>query len=211
MKKLALVLFATFIMQYINAQRTTEIGFTGGAIRFYPDLEEKFSTSKNDAMDNGWGFSAGVFLEDHWKPRIHQIVELNYINLNSDVFLEYNPVGSGGYGGANSQNSWKNFGNVSFNYIAISGGTKLFLNKKLFVYPGIEWARILTNEVDLNKSTYHLKLAAGFNSREFDVILEYNYGLKYQRRVYSLSPPLLGTHTNNFLQLKVQIPFYSLR
>lgn len=209
-----LFLFPLLFCLTINtttAQRTTEIGFTGGAVRFYPDLNKKFSTSRNDAMDNGWGFSAGAFIEDRWKPKIHQIIEVNFLSLYSDVFLEYNPVGGGGYGGGANQVVWKNFDNKPFDYFTVSGGLKYFLNDKLYFYPGIEWARSLTNEIDLNKSTWHLKLAAGISARKFDVILEYNYGLRTQRRIYDSTIPLIGIHRNKFLQLKIQIPVYRLR
>jgi len=194
-----------------EAQRTFNIGFTGGAARYYPDLDEKFSTSRNDAMDSGFGFSAGVFIEDSWKPKIHQIIEVNFLSLYSDVLLEYNPVGPGGYGGGTNQIEWKEFNNASFNYFSISGGLKYFLNDRLFIYPGIEWARALTNEVDMNKNTYHLKLAAGVNTRICDIILEYDYGLRTQRRIFDSTIPLIGTYRNKFLQLKVQVPLYRLK
>src|SRR5690554_6490204 len=82
----------------IQAQRITEIGLSGGGIRFYPEAQH-LGSSLNNRVDNGWGWSAGVFFEDHWKPKIHQVVELNYYNLSSDVFLQKNPLGPGGYGG----------------------------------------------------------------------------------------------------------------
>jgi len=206
----ALIVFMGFYTTS-KAQRTTEIGFTGGVVRFYPDLEEKFSRSKNDAFDNGFGFSSGIFIEDHWKSNIHQIVEINYLNFYSDVLLEYNPVGGGGYGDGPNQITWKNFNNASFSYFNVSGGIKYFLNHKVFVYPGIEWARSLSNEIDMNKSTYHLKLAAGVNTSVFDVVIEYNYGLRTQRRIFDPTIPLIGTWRNKYLQLKIQVPLYMLR
>ncbi len=209
-RSLTLIIISLFTVKIINAQRTTNIGFTGGVARYYPDLDEKFSTSRNDAMDNGWGYSAGLFIEDSWKPKIHQIIEVNFLSLHSDVFLENNLSGPGGYGTGSQPVYWL-FENTAFNYFAISGGIKYFLNDRIFVYPGIEWARSLNSDIDLNKSTYHLKLAAGVNTRILDVILEYNYGLPVQRRIYDLVVPYIGTHRNKFLQLKVQIPIYHLR
>jgi len=206
----AISIFLFFTACIVHAQRATNIGFTGGAARYYPDLDEKFSTSRNDAMDSGFGFSAGVFIEDYWKPKIHQIIEVNFLSLYSDVFLENNPVGPGGYGTGNGPVYW-DFGKTAFNYFAISGGIKYFLNDRLFIYPGIEWARALTNEVDMNKNTYHLKLAAGVNTRICDIILEYNYGLRTQRRIFDSTIPLIGTYRNMFLQLKVQVPLYRLK
>lgn len=207
---IALIIISLFTVKAINAQRSTHIGFTGGAARYYPDLDERLSTSRNDAMDNGWGYSAGLFIEDCWKPKIHQIIEVNFLSLYSDVFLENNPVGPGGYGTGNGPVYW-DFGKTAFNYFAVSGGIKYFLNDKLFAYPGIEWARALTNEVDMNKNTYHLKLAAGVNTRICDIILEYGHGLRTQRRIFDSTIPLIGTYRNKFLQLKVQIPLYKLR
>ena len=209
-KSVVLIILSFFAVSTVKGQRTTTIGFTGGAARYYPDLDEKFSTSRNDAMDNGWGYSAGVFIEDSWKPKIHQIIEVNFLSLYSDVFLEHNTVGPGGYGTGNQPVYWL-FENTEFNYFTVSGGIKYFLNDRIFACPGIEWARSITGDVDLNKSTYHLKLAAGINAGKFDVMLEYDYGLRTQRRIYDETVPFIGTHRNRFLQLKVQVPVYRLR
>lgn len=131
---LALIIISLFTVKAINAQRTTNIGFTGGVARYYPDLDEKFSTSRNDAMDNGWGYSAGIFIEDSWKSKIHQIIEVNFLCLYSDVFLENNPYGPGGYGSGSQPVYWL-FENTAFNYFTISGGIKYFLNDRILPIP----------------------------------------------------------------------------
>jgi hypothetical protein len=127
--------FSLIILAFsTNAQRITEIGLTGGGIRFYPEAQH-LGSSLNNRMDNGWGWSAGVFFEDHWKSKIHQVVELNYYNLSGDVFLQKNPLGPGGQGG--EQPVYGNFDNTSFNHLAVSGGIKYFFTPKLFAYPEI--------------------------------------------------------------------------
>ena len=192
-----------------HAQRTTKIGFTGGAARFYPEAQH-LGSGRNNSMDNGWGWSAGIFAEDHWKPKIHQIVEINYYNLSGDVYLESNPVGQGGYG-VGEQPIRGDFRNTPFNLLAVSGGIKYFLNKSLFVHPGFEFARSLNKNIDINRTTYNLKLGAGADIKGVDIILEYAYGLKYQRMVYDPDVPLASTHRNKYLQLKIQIPLYKIR
>lgn len=192
-----------------HAQRITEIGLSTGAIRFYPEAQY-LGANRNNSMDNGWGFSAGIFAEDHWKPKIHQVVEVNYYNLSSDVFLQKNPNGPWApYDGTGRQPVYKNFQNTSFDQVAISGGIKYFLNKKLFLYPAFEVARSLNSSVDVNKTTYHLKLGAGIDLNTFKVGLEYAYGLNHQRKIYDYTIPFAGTHRNKYLQLKVHIPLYS--
>lgn len=211
MKTIKSVIFLFFLFLSYNtfAQRTTEIGFTGGAVRFYPEAQH-MGANRNNSMDNGWGWSAGVFVEDHWKPKIHQIVEINFYKLTSDVFLQKNPEGPWGIGDER-QPIYGNYENTLFNHMAISGGLKYFLNKTLFVYPGFELARALNSDVDINKTTYHLKLGGGINLRGVDILLEYAYGLNYQRIVYDPTVPFATTHRNTYLQLKAQIPLYRLR
>ena len=191
-----------------QAQRTTKIGFTGGAIRFYPEAQH-LGSNRNNSMANGWGFSAGFFAEDHWKPKIHQVVEINYYNLSSDVFLQKNPEGPWAPNdGTGRQPVYGNYKNTSFDQIAISGGIKYLLNKKIFAYPGFEITRALNSSVDINKTTYNLKLGAGLNLRQIDILLEYAYGLKFQRMIYDPAVPFASTHRNKYLQLKVQVPLY---
>ncbi len=195
-----------------QAQRTTEIGLTGGVARFYPEAQH-IGSNFNNSMDNGWGWSAGIFVEDHRKPKIHQIVEINFYNLSSDVFLQKNPTPPWSPYDENDNRKpvYGIFDNTSFSQIAISGGIKYFLNKKLFAYPGFELARALNSDVDINKTTYNLKLGGGVNLRGVDILLEYAYGLKYQRIVYDPTVPFTTTHRNKYLQLKVQVPLYRLR
>lgn len=203
--KLSILLFVIFISHTAQAQRITEIGLTGGGIRFYPEPQH-LGSNLNNSMDNGWGWSAGIFIEDHWKSKIHQVVELNYYNLSSDVFLQKNPLGPGSYGG--EQPVYGNFDNTSFNQLAVSGGIKYYLTPKLFAYPAFEAARALNSDVDINKTNFHLKLGAGVDLRGVDILLEYTYGLKYQRMIYDPTVPFVITHRNKFLQLKVQVPLY---
>jgi hypothetical protein len=207
-----ILLFLLFVSYNLHAQRITEIGLSGGGIRFYPE-PQNLGSNLNNRMDNGWGWSAGIFIEDHWKPKIHQIIEINYYNLSSDVFLQKNPTPPWSPYDENDNRKpvYGNYDNTSFNHIAISGGVKYFLNKTLFVYPGFELARALNSDVDMNKTTYNLKLGGGLNLRGVDILLEYAYGLKYQRIVYDPVVPFTTTHRNKYLQLKVQVPLYRLR
>ncbi len=140
----------------VHAQRITEIGITGGAARFYPEAQH-LGSSYNNAMENGSGWSAGVFFEDHWKPKIHQVVEINYYAFTSDIFLQKNPDGPWGYG-IGEQPIIGDFQSEPFNFLSVSGGIKYFLNKRLFVYPGFEWVRSLNKKVDVNKTTYKYPL-----------------------------------------------------
>lgn len=209
--KTIILFFIVLTTSTTQAQRKTKIGFTGGAARFYPEAQH-LGSNLNNRMDNGWGWSAGVFIEDHWKPKIHQIIELNYYSLSSDVFLQKNPDGPWAPNdGTGREPIYGNFGNTSFSQLAISGGIKYFLNKKLFVYPGFEIARALNADIDINKTTLNLKLGAGVNLGRADVFLEYSYGLKYQRMIYDITVPFASTHRNKYLQLKVQVPLYRLR
>lgn len=163
-------------------------------------------------MDNGWGWSAGVFIQDHWKPKILQIVEINYYNLTSDVFLQRNPTPPWSpHDGSGRQPIYGDFENTSFSQLAISGGIKYYFNKTLFAYPGFEIARALNSDIDINKTTFNLKLGAGVNIGRADISLEYTYELKYQRMIYDITVPFASTHRNTFLQLKVQVPLYRLR
>lgn len=195
----------------VTAQRKTEIGLTGGAARFYPEPEQMFlNLNLNNSMDNGWGWSAGIFIEDHWKPKIHQIIELNYYNFSSDVYLQKNPPYPWNpYDGTGREPVYGNFSNTAFNQIAISGGIKYFLNRTLLVYPAFEIARTLNPDVEINKTTLNLKLGAGAAIGPVDIILEYSYGIKYQQTVYDITVPFASMHRNRYLQLKAQVPLYN--
>jgi len=206
---LTLIVFVSITVQ---AQRKTEIGLTGGAIRFYPIETQAFLSNLNNSMDNGWGFSVGLFIEEHWKPKIHQFVEITYNNLSSDVFLQKNPNPPWSpYDGTGRQPIYGDFTNSSFDNIAISGGIKYFLNKTLFASPGFEIAFALNNDIDINKTTFNLKMGVGATFGKVDVLIEYSYALKYQRMVYDITVPFYGTYRNTYLQIKTQIPLYRLR
>lgn len=191
-----------------NAQRVTEIGLNGGGIRFYPKAQQ-LGYASNNRMDNGWGWSAGLFFEDHWRPRIHQIIELNYYNIFSDVYLQKNPYGENGYG--YQQPSYDDFDKTSFDHLAISAGIKYFLSPKIFTYPAIEVARALNTDVNSKKTSFNLKFAAGIDLKSADIMLEYAYGLNHQQKIYDFDGPFTGTHRNRFLQVKIQIPVFRFK
>jgi hypothetical protein len=211
-----------------HAQRTTEIGFNVGAARFYPEAKF-FSSSRNNTMDNGFGWSAGLFLENHWNPKIHPVLELNYSSFSSDIFLEkdnFEPTNGSGVQPVSGI-----FSNTSFNYLSVSAGIKFYLNKKMFVYPGFEVAKPINNNVDLisviyyskswdpvfienrnvNKTNYNTKLGIGIDFNFADVMLEYSYGLNYQLSFFEYSNPFGINYRNNSLQLKVQVPLIQLK
>ncbi|GAB1451919.1 hypothetical protein MASR2M47_19750 [Draconibacterium sp.] len=212
MKTKATILFIMVLsISMAQAQRKTEIGLTGGAARFYPK-SEYMDPSLNNSMDNGWGWSAGVFIEDHWKPKIHQIIELNYYNMSSDVYLQKNPPSPWSpYDGTGREPIYGNYSNTAFNQIAISGGIKYFLTHTLFAYPAFEIARTLNPDVEINKTTLNLKLGAGAAIGPVNVNLEYSYGLKHQQTIYDITVPFATTHRNTYLQLKAQVPLYNFK
>lgn len=210
LKTITLLAVITSCFSIANAQRKTEIGVTGGGARFYP-IAKQLGSSLNNRMENDWGWSAGIFLEEHWKPNINQIIELNYYGFKSDVFLEKTPIG-GGYGsGSDDQPVYGNFENFSFSQIALSGGIKYLMNNTLFVYPAFEIGYCLNPDIDINKSVFSVKLGVGADIRGVDIILEYDYGLNYPRTVYDKTVPFASTHRNSYLQLKAQVPLYNLR
>ena len=207
-KLMSLVTVFALFNSIAIAQRKTEIGFTGGAARFYP-ITQYLGSSLNNRMDNSWGWSLGVFITDNWKPKIQQIVELNYYNFKSDIFLEKIPNG-GGYG-TGIQPVYGNFDNTAFNQIAISGGIKYLMNNTLFIYPAFEIGYSLNPDIDINKTVFSVKLGLGADIRGIDIILEYDYGLNHQRMVYDPTVPFASTHRNSYLQLKAQVPVFNLR
>ena len=78
--KLILKIAIVFLVLYVNhihAQRNTNLGITGSLVRFYPHAEF-IHHNLNNNVENGSGWSAGLFLEKSWKTRIHPIIELNY-------------------------------------------------------------------------------------------------------------------------------------
>lgn len=208
-----LIIFPLFVFNSnLHAQRTISLGFSGGGIRFYPEAQH-MGSNRNNSMSNGWGWSAGIVAEDHWRPKIHQVVELNYYNLSSDVFLQKNPDGFWSPYNENDPRKpvYGNFKGTSFSQVSVAGGIKYFMNNKLFVSPGIEFARMLNADVDINRNTYNIKAGAGVHTGAVDVMLEYAYGLKYQRIVYDPNIPFASTQRNRYLQLKINIPVCKFR
>jgi hypothetical protein len=212
-----------------NAQPNIEVGLTGGFARFYPETEF-FSQSLNNQADNGFGWSAGFFYEKHWKPKINPVLELNYSNFSSDFFLEHRffEPETGNIGEPVSGT----FRDATFSYLSASAGVKLYLNNKLFVYPGFEISKSLNRKTDLwsvmyyakdwgssvciknrylNKTNYYAKFGFGVDLKALDVMLEYVYGLNYQLSFFEYSTPFGVNHRNKYLQLKIQVPMYRFR
>ena len=73
------------------------------------------------------------------------------------------------------------------------------------------FSNALSSNVNMKKTSYNLKLAAGFKISNVDVMLEYCHGLIRQGVVYSDYPLLIGNHLYRYLQLKVQIPVYQFK
>ncbi len=190
----------------ISAQRKYEFGLTTGAVRFYPEVQH-LGSSPNNSMENGLGWSAGVYIQDNWKPRLSQIVELNYYSMHSDIYLEKFPTGPHG---GQTKPIVGDFKNTSFSTLSLSAGVKYFLRKSLFVYPSFEIARSLNKKIDINKTSYNATLGVGIDLKKISVLLEYAYGLKYQRLVYDPAVPFASTHRNKYLQLKVQVPIINM-
>jgi hypothetical protein len=220
------LIFLIFINYSVFAQRTSEIGINGSIARYYPEVKF-FSQSLNNQADNGLGWSAGIFYEKHWKPKINPVLELNYSNFSSDFFLEhrfFDPE-TGNIGEPVSGS----FRDATFSYLSASAGVKFYLNNKLFVYPGFEISKSLNRKTDLwsvmyyakdwgssvyiknrylNKTNYYAKLGIGVDLKAVDIILEYVYGLNYQLSFFEYSNPFGVNHRNKYLQLKVQVPIY---
>jgi hypothetical protein len=159
-------------------------------------------------MDFGMGWSAGAFVEQHWKPRIHQIIELNYYSLKSDVEFTKSVLRQIGYG-YDAVTIYHQ--NESFPQIALSGGVKFFVSDHFFLYPGFEFSRALSSNVIANKTSYNLKLGAGVKVANVDVLLEFSQGLKKQGIVYDEPTWLTAWHAYRYLQLKVQVPIYQFK
>ncbi len=207
-KTVLFLLLAIFTITVVQAQHKTEVGLTGGAIGFFPAYYEHLAYGEL-SMDFGMGWSAGAYVEQHWKPHIRQIIELNYYSLNSKVeFYKSSGQTSTDYG-YNDINVYSQ--NESFPQIALSGGVKFFLSDHFFVYPGFEFSRALSSNVNMKKTSYNLKLAAGFKISNVDVMLEYCHGFTRQGVVYSDYPLLIGNHLYRYLQFKIQIPIYQFK
>ena len=223
------LIFLISINYSVFAQRTTEFGINGSIARYYPEVKF-FSQSLNNQADNGFGWSAGIFYEKHWKPKINPVLELNYSNFSNDFLLEHRffdpETGNSGEPVSGT------FRDATFSYLSASAGVKFYLGKRLFVYPGFEISKSLNRKTDLwsvmyyakdwgssvyiknryvNKTNYYAKLGLGVDLKAVDVILEYVYGLNYQLSFFEYSTPFGVNHRNKYLQLKVQVPIYRFR
>ena len=206
-KKTVLILAVLLTAIGSQAQNKTEAGLTGGAIGFFPSYYEHMA-SGTLSMDFGAGWSAGAYMEQHWKPRFHQIIELNYYSLNSKVEFTKHILRQIGYG-YDAVTFYSQ--NESFPQIALSGGIKFFISDHFFVYPGFEFSRALSSNVIANKTSYNLKLGAGVKFGNVDVLLEFSQGLKKQGIVYDEPTWLTAWHAYRYLQLKVQVPIYKFK
>lgn len=216
----------------VLAQKKIETGITTGAIRFYPEASF-INQDYNNTMDNGFGWSAGIFLEYDWKPRIHPIIELNFYNFLSDVYLHetifLDPTDS-----RKQEYIIQNLKNEAFNYLSFSLGIKYFLGKRLFIYPGFEIRSSLNKQVQFNELQSYFggwtitnpfilkeentrriisnaKLGIGVNLKKADLILEYSHGFDWQLSVYDYNTPLGFAKRDSYLQLKVQVPLLRVR
>ncbi len=216
-----------------HAQRITELGLSAGVARFYPEARYFYNYhNDNNSVDNGFGWSSGVFLENYWNPKFRQVIEINYYTFSSNIYLQKNLKAPGSpHDGSPGQPVIGNFRNEPFNFLSISAGIKYFLNKRLFVYPGFELAMSLNPRVDLNTIIYYAKsweplyirtsnkgntssyakLGVGVDLKVADILLEYSYGLNYQLSFFEYSTPLGLTQRNKYLQLKIQVPLLKER
>ena len=215
------------------SQKSLELGITSGAIRFYPHAEF-IHHNLNNNVENGSGWSAGLFLEKSWKTRIHPIIELNYYSLASNIFLQKNTIiAPGGYGGNGQQPIFINLDDEHFNQLAISGGIKLYAGKRFFFYPGFEFSLSNKKPVKLNdlnpyrggwqisnpfilkeeythRITSNLKLGFGVHLNFADLVLQYSHGLNKQLFFYDFEAPMGFAKQDNCLQFKVQVPLLKI-
>ncbi len=229
-KKLKSILLACLFLAGLNStfgQKKIEVGITTGAIRFYPEASF-INQDYNNSMNNGFGWSAGIFLEKPWKPKIHPIIELNFYNFLSDVYLHeinfLDPTDS-----RKQEYIIQDLVNEPFNYLSFSLGIKYYLGKRLFICPGFEIARSCKKQVQFNELRSYFggwtitnpfilkeentrriisnaKLGIGINLKKVDLILEYSHGFDWQLSVYDYDTPLGFAQRNSYLQLKVQVP-----
>lgn len=205
-------MFFIFGCSVVKAQRNTEIGITGGVVQFYPKAQYFMPHNLNNSMDNGLGWSAGVFIQKYLNLKTQPIVEINYSAFSSDIFMQKNPEGFWSpYDGTGRQPIIREFLDTPFNFLSASVGVKYYLTKRFFAYPAIELAKSLNKNGYVNKTSYQLKLGAGLNLKRVHVILEYAYGLNSQTRVLDSSVPFEGTYRDKYLQLKVQVPLSRIR
>ncbi|MDR2887970.1 MAG: hypothetical protein LBV26_08230 [Bacteroidales bacterium] len=209
--KITLLLFCVLTSTAIFAQKgNTEIGITGGLMQF-ETVRGEFLDFSNPTIQNGFGWSAGIFAENYWKPKIHPIVEVNFYNYSSYIFSGH-PFSSYYYSPEMLYLQSAGFSSKQFSDIAVSGGIKYLFSKKLFVYPGVELAWIFNSDNYKNKTNLNLKLGGGVNFKRFDVMLEYSHGLQPERTSYDKSADSYTSEKHNtYLQLKVQVPVYRLK
>lgn len=224
--KICIFLSLVFSVCISLAQQHTKIGLTSGISRFYPETKF-FSQSLNNLAKNGIDWSVGLYYEKKWKPKINPCLELNYNNSTSSFYLETSSINS--TTGEHQQSESANFSNVPFRYFALSMGSKIFFNSKLFIAPGLEFAKSLNRRVDLwsivyyskdwnmvylkdrylSKTNYNVILGIGVDLKAIDLIIEYKYSLNYQLSFFEYSKPFGINHRNKYLQLKVQVPLFN--
>jgi len=204
-KKTAFLLLLIFIVNFSFARQNTKIGLTGGSIRFYPDDNGiLFKLNHNNMMDNGWGWSAGVFFEKPWNQKIRQIMEASYSSLSSDIYLQKDVWENG----TEIESIIGNYKDTKYNYLALSWGVKYFINRRLFLGPSFEMARILNDDISINKILPSVKVGAGIETQKVNIMLEYTYALEEQQRIFDISVPFAVNHRNKYLQIKVQVPLF---
>ena len=214
LKKIIVFLLLVFnlVASSVEAQSLTEVGLTGGVARFYPSVVQLGTSNRNNSMSNGSGFSCGVFMQKFYAPKLQQILEINVVNLSSDIFMEKDPEGSWSpYDGSGRKPVYGNFANTSFTSLSASLGVKYYFTKRLFAYPAFVLSRSLNQNVVINKTDYRIKAGLGLNLKKVHVIMEYVYGLRAQNRVLDPTVPFQTTTRTKYLQLKVQVPLLKFK
>ena len=196
---------------FANAQQKPEVGITAGVARFYPKMIHYGTYTSADQMSKGPGWTAGLFIQQYRTPKIQQILEINYVNLSSDITMEQVSTEPYEAGSGQPQSVREDFRNTSFTSLSVSFGAKYYLTKKLFAYPAIIVARSLNKNVLINKTDYRVKVGLGLKLKKTDVILEYVDGLRDQTRGFISTVPFLNTAYIRYLQLKVQVPLFRIK
>lgn len=205
------IYYSLLFILFVNvsfAQQDSKIGLTGGPIRFYPDDNGiLFKLNHNNTMDNGWGWSMGIFFEKPWTPKFHQILEANYSSLSSDIYLQKDVWENG----IEMQSIIGNYENTRYNYLALSWGVKYFLTRRIFLNPSVEIARILNDDISINKILPNVKIGVGVDVQKINILLEYSYALEEQQRIFDIAVPFAVNHRNKYLQLKVRVPLITIK
>jgi len=203
--KIYSLMFLVFCVHISFAQHNTKIGVEGGPIRFYPDDNGiLFKLNHNNTMDSGWGWSAGIFFEKPWTSKFTQILEANFISLSSDIYLQKDI-----WENETMQTIIGNYENTKYNYLALSWGVKYFITRQLFFNPSFELARVLNDDVSINKILPNVQVGAGLETKRANIMLEYTYALEEQQRIFDISVPFAVNHRNKYLQLKIQVPVFN--